>query len=43
MAVFGRGGHMFLVKEGTITRWTIEKNNGEKEVIITDTQEANRY
>ena len=39
----GRGGHMSLEKEGTSTKWTIEKSDGEKVVIITDTKEANRY
>lgn len=39
----GRGGHMFLQKEGSATKWTIEKSDGDKEIIITDTKEANRY
>ena len=39
----GRGGHMYLEREGTVTRWTVEKADGHKEVVLTDTKEANRY
>ena len=39
----GGGGRMSLEREGTLTKWTVEKADGYKEEIITDTNEANRY
>lgn len=39
----GRGGRLFTEKKGNITKWRMEKADGQTVVLLTDTKEANQY
>ena len=39
----GRGGTLTIHREGKQTEWTVNRRNGEREVLITNTDEANQY
>ncbi len=39
----GRGGTLSLIRDGSYTKWILEKTNGDHESIVTDTKEANNY
>lgn len=42
-AVDANGGRMSVRQKGNITEWEIEKTDGEKLLLTTDTNEANKY
>ena len=43
MEISAGGGRMKIRRDGNITAWEMEKTDGEKIVITTDTNEANKY